>query len=96
MLQLYPNAGGLLAVMPKVHHAAVDGVPGANPLSQLCSVEPDVPPPDPVEGPGSVGPLQIAAGGLLRVAARPWQLANVIPPTSKRSRTTSTSRSTTS
>jgi diacylglycerol O-acyltransferase len=76
-----PRAGGLLAVMTKVHHAAVDGVTGANLLSQLCSVEPDPPPPDPVEGPGSAGPLQIAAGGLMRFASRPWQLANLIPTT---------------
>ena len=47
-----PRAGGLLAVMTKVHHAAVDGVSGANLLSQLCSAEPDTPPPKPVEGPG--------------------------------------------
>ena len=76
-----PRAGGLLAVMTKVHHAAVDGVTGANLMSQLCSVEPDVPPPEPVEGPGSAGPLQIAAGGLVRFASRPWQLASVLPTT---------------
>src|SRR5690242_6701464 len=33
--------GGRLAVMTKVHHAAVDGVTGANLMSQLCSTEPD-------------------------------------------------------
>ncbi len=76
-----PRAGGLLAVMTKVHHAAVDGVSGADLLSQLCSVEPDVPPPEPVEGAGSAGPLQIAAGGLVRFALRPWQLANLMPTT---------------
>jgi diacylglycerol O-acyltransferase / wax synthase len=76
-----PVAGGLLAVMTKVHHAAVDGVTGANLLSQLCSVEPDVPPPEPVEGPGKAGPLQIAASGLLRFASRPWQLAHLMPTT---------------
>jgi diacylglycerol O-acyltransferase / wax synthase len=76
-----PCAGGLLAVMTKVHHAAVDGVTGASLLSQLCSVEPDVPPPAPVEGSGSAGPLQIAAGGLVRFAVRPWQLASVLPTT---------------
>jgi diacylglycerol O-acyltransferase / wax synthase len=76
-----PRAGGLLAVMTKVHHAAVDGVTGANLLSQLCSVEPDVPAPEPVEGPGKAGPLQIAASGLLRFASRPWQLANLMPST---------------
>jgi WS/DGAT/MGAT family acyltransferase len=76
-----PRGGGLLAVMSKVHHAAVDGVTGANLLSQLCSVEPKVPPPEPVEGPGSAGPLQIAASGLVRFATRPLQLANVMPTT---------------
>src|SRR5215213_5652263 len=76
-----PEAGGLLAVMTKVHHAAVDGVTGANLLSQLCSVEPDAPPPDPVEGPGKAGPLQIAASGLVSFASRPLQLANVLPET---------------
>src|SRR6478609_9405466 len=76
-----PRAGGLLAVMTKVHHAAVDGVSGVNLLSQLCSVGPDEPAPDPVEGSGSAGGLQIAAGGLLRFASRPWQLANLMPTT---------------
>ena len=76
-----PRAGGLLAVMTKVHHAAVDGVSGADLLSQLCSVDPDVPAPEPVEGAGSAGPLQIAAGGLVRFALRPWQLANLLPTT---------------
>lgn len=76
-----PRAGGLLAVMTKVHHAAVDGVSGANLLSQLCSAAPDMPPPEPVEGPGSAGPLQIAAGGLMRFAMRPWQLVNLMPTT---------------
>jgi diacylglycerol O-acyltransferase len=76
-----PCAGGLLAVMAKVHHAAVDGVTGANLLSQLCTVEPDAPAPEPVEGGGTAGPLQIAAGGLARFAYRPWQLASVLPTT---------------
>jgi diacylglycerol O-acyltransferase / wax synthase len=76
-----PGAGGLLAVMTKVHHAAVDGVTGANLLSQLCTVEPDEPAPEPVEGGGTAGPLQIAAGGLVQFAYRPWQLASVMPTT---------------
>jgi diacylglycerol O-acyltransferase len=76
-----PHAGGVLAVMTKVHHAAVDGVTGANLLSQLCSLEPDVPPPEPVEGLGNGGALEIAAGGLVRFAFRPLQLVNVIPTT---------------
>ena len=76
-----PHAGGLLAVMTKVHHAAVDGVTGANLLSQLCSLAPEGPPPEPVEGPGKAGPLQIASGGLVRFASRPLRLANLMPTT---------------
>jgi hypothetical protein len=76
-----PCAGGVLAVMTKVHHAAVDGVTGANLLSQLCTVEPDAPAPEPMEGGGTAGPLQIAAGGLARFVYRPWQLASVLPRT---------------
>ncbi len=76
-----PRAGGLLAVMTKVHHAAVDGVSGANLFSQLCSAAPDTPPPKPVQGSGGAGPLQIAAGGLMRFAVRPWQLMNLMPTT---------------
>ena len=76
-----PCSGGVLAVMTKVHHAAVDGVTGASLLSKLCSVDPDVPP-APVDGGGSAGPLQIAAGDLVRFASRPWQLASVLPATS--------------
>src|SRR6202035_4434440 len=75
------HEGGRLAVMTKVHHAAVDGVTGASLLAQLCSVEPDAPPPDPVDGPGDASPLEIAAGGLVRFAARPLQLATVLPTT---------------
>jgi WS/DGAT/MGAT family acyltransferase len=52
-------------------------------MSQLCSVEPDAPPPDRVEVPGrDVNPLRIALGGLGRFASRPIDLAtNVLPST---------------
>ncbi len=74
--------GGKLAVLTKVHHAAVDGVTGANLMSQLCSTEADAPPPDPVEGHGDTNPLRIAIGGLGRFATRPLHLAtNVLPAT---------------
>ncbi len=38
------HEGGRIAVMTKVHHAGVDGVTGANLMSQLCSTEPDAAP----------------------------------------------------
>lgn len=75
------DPAGRLAVMTKVHHAAVDGVTGANLMSQLCSTEADAPPPAPAEGVGGASGWEIAAGGLVRFAARPLQLANVVPDT---------------
>lgn len=72
---------GRLAVMTKVHHAGVDGVTGANLMSQLCATEADAPPPEAAEGVGGANGWQIAAGGLVRFAARPLHLANVVPDT---------------
>jgi len=73
--------GGRIAVMTKVHHASVDGVTGANLMSQLCSTEPDAPPPDPVDGPGGGSDLEIAISGAMRFATRPLKFANVVPLT---------------
>ncbi|OBI55391.1 wax ester/triacylglycerol synthase family O-acyltransferase [Mycobacterium sp. E796] len=70
-----------LAVMTKVHHCGVDGVTGANLMSQLCATEADAPAPDPVDGVGGGSGWQIAAGGLVRFASRPLRLANVVPQT---------------
>jgi WS/DGAT/MGAT family acyltransferase len=72
---------GRLAVLTKVHHAGVDGVTGANLMSRLCSTEADAPPPDPVDGVGGASGWEIAAGGLVRFATRPLNLANVVPQT---------------
>jgi diacylglycerol O-acyltransferase / wax synthase len=76
-----PHEGGRLVVMTKVHHAGVDGVTGANLMSQLCSTEPDAPPPDPVEGIGDASSLEIAVSGAVRFATRPLQLVNALPAT---------------
>ncbi|KMO84190.1 wax ester/triacylglycerol synthase family O-acyltransferase [Mycolicibacterium chubuense] len=73
--------GGPLALMIKVHHAAVDGVSAANLLETLCDLEPDAPPPAPVEGPDDAPPWAIAADGLVRFVTRPWQLTRVVPET---------------
>jgi WS/DGAT/MGAT family acyltransferase len=72
--------GGRLAVITKVHHAAVDGVTGANLMSQLCSVEPDAPAPEPVAASAGVNPIRIALGGLGRFATRPIALATKVLP----------------
>ena len=73
--------GGRLAVLTKVHHAAVDGVTGANLMSQLCSTEPDAPAPDPVADEfGATNQLRSALGGLGRFATRPLTLATKVLP----------------
>jgi diacylglycerol O-acyltransferase / wax synthase len=70
-----------VAMLLKVHHAVVDGVAGANLLAQLCSLQPDAPPPQPVRGAGGGHPVQIAASGLMGFALRPVRLATVLPAT---------------
>ena len=75
------QSGARIAVMTKVHHAAVDGVTGANLMSKLCSTEVDPPAPDAVEGAGGGSDLEIAVSGAMRFAARPLKLLNVVPST---------------
>jgi diacylglycerol O-acyltransferase / wax synthase len=76
-----PREGGRIVVLTKVHHAGVDGVTGASLMSQLCSTEPDAPPPDPVDGPGSASDLEIAVSGAVKFATRPLKLVNALPVT---------------
>ncbi|MGV0644622.1 wax ester/triacylglycerol synthase family O-acyltransferase [Mycolicibacterium sp. XJ2546] len=76
-----PQDGGPIALMIKVHHAAVDGVSAGNLLNQLCDLQPDAPPPDPVDGPGGAGRLEIVAGGLMRFLTRPLELMRAVPAT---------------
>jgi diacylglycerol O-acyltransferase / wax synthase len=73
--------GGRLAVMTKVHHACVDGVTGANLMSQLCSTEADAAPPDPVGGVGGANQVEIALTGAVKFAMRPLRLANALSGT---------------
>jgi WS/DGAT/MGAT family acyltransferase len=75
------HAGGRLAIMTKMHHAGIDGVTGANLMSQLCSTEPDAPPPDPVDGVGGATSLEIAVSGAVKFVTRPLRLVNVVPTT---------------
>jgi len=75
------GADARMVVMTKVHHATVDGVTGADVLARLCGMEPDMSPPEPVEGPGDARWVQLAVSGLVNFATRPLRLVSVVPTT---------------
>ena len=77
-----PN--GQVAVFAKMHHSTVDGVTGANMMSQLCTLTPDDPALDEdlvKETAGGSGALELAVGGALSRLATPWRLASLLPGT---------------
>lgn len=74
-------ADGRVAVMSKMHHAGVDGVTGANMISELCSLEPGAPPihtEERAETAGRGGTVEIAIGGLAEMASRPVKFARAL------------------
>lgn len=77
-----PN--GQIACFAKMHHSTVDGVTGANMMSQLCTLTPDDPTLDPElvnEKAGGSGALELAVGGALSRLATPWRVASLLPGT---------------
>lgn len=75
---------GHIAVMSKMHHATVDGVSGANMMSQLCSLTPDAPPAaeaDLAKNAGDAGTLELAVDGMVSFACRPLKLLQMLPGT---------------
>ena len=85
--QMYVIEGlsdGRVAVFAKMHHSTVDGVTGANMMSQLCTLTPDDPALDAdlvKETAGGSGALELAVGGALSRLATPWRLASLLPGT---------------
>lgn len=73
--------GGRLAVLSKIHHAAIDGVSAAGLMSRLFSLAPDSEPPEAIAGAGRVDTLRLALGGAVNVAMRPLQLTGLLTRT---------------
>jgi diacylglycerol O-acyltransferase len=78
--------GGKVGILTKIHHAAVDGMSGAEILSILLDASPDgreVPPPDAeAERPESPpSQLEMLARGLLAVPRQPLRMIRALPGT---------------
>lgn len=77
-----PRASGRIAAVIRTHHVFADGVTAGDLWAQLYASDVDAPPPDRVEGFGTVTRRRLALDGLMRFAARPWFLvAKVLPAT---------------
>ncbi|MEU6564314.1 WS/DGAT/MGAT family O-acyltransferase [Nocardia nova] len=76
-------AEGKVAVVSKYHHAAVDGVTGADMMAYLCDAEPGVHYPEPdeiVSGTDDPHDLFLAAEGLMRMPAK-LGMVGMVPQT---------------
>jgi diacylglycerol O-acyltransferase len=75
-----------IAIVSKIHHAAIDGVSGAELLTALVDHEP-VPPPTeasvPVEGEKQPHPVRMLARGARGVVKQPYRLARTAVRTAK-------------
>lgn len=76
-----PGDGGAFAVLMKMHHAAVDGVSGANLIAYLAGVEPGAlpPPPEPRESPPPPSHADLLKGSVADLFRRPAELARLLP-----------------
>ena len=76
---------GLLAVVSKVHHSAIDGVTGANMMAELFDLEPDAPPrqevPDDWEPERAPGELEMLGRAVYEVVSRPVGVVKLLPGT---------------
>jgi diacylglycerol O-acyltransferase / wax synthase len=74
-------SGGRIAQLTKIHHAAIDGVGGAQLLASIVDLEPDAPPrevgplPEPEAAPSQE---QMFVRGLVSLATRPYKQGRIV------------------
>jgi diacylglycerol O-acyltransferase / wax synthase len=75
-------ASGRIAVFSKMHHATVDGVSGANLISNLCSLEPAAPPVPESRLLTERVPsdIELAVRGAVSAVTRPAEMARLVLP----------------
>ncbi len=77
---------GEVAMIIKMHHATVDGVSGANIITQLCSLTPDTELLDEKQldvGAGGFGAVEVLLGGAISTLAKPFHFVSLLPGTVK-------------
>ena len=75
---------GQVAVMAKMHHSTVDGVSGANIISQLCSLEPEgtlVDEKNLEVNAGGYGVVEVVLGGFFTAISKPFSFMSLLPST---------------
>lgn len=80
-----PRGARRQAIYVKVHHAAIDGVTGAEVLTALMDVSPDSPPPPAPDEPWNPAPVpepaEMLARGIASLAREPVEVARALPRT---------------
>ena len=78
---------GQVAMVTKMHHAAIDGVTGADLMAHLFDLSPDAPPPPPPDPPWQPdavpSDLELTASALGHIAGNPARMAKVLRRTAR-------------
>lgn len=77
---------GEVAFLVKMHHSTVDGVSGANIITQLCSLTPETDLVDEKQlevHSGGYGAVEVLLGGVISTIAKPFHFASLLPGTAK-------------
>ncbi|MGA7055521.1 MAG: wax ester/triacylglycerol synthase family O-acyltransferase [Mycobacterium sp.] len=73
-----PGLKANVAVIFRMQHALADGETFLDIFGRLCSTEADPPPPEAMDGVGTVSKRRIVLDGLARFACRPWHLVTTL------------------